>query len=67
MYYYTINESEDIIDLILIEDNITEAMKGDDKRYPIIVELEENSILSESETKMISDNLKGKFLDKAHS
>ncbi len=65
IYYYTISKSEDIIDLTLTEDNITEVMKGDNKRYLIRIKSEEDSILLDSETEMISNNLKGKFLDKA--
>ncbi len=57
-----ISESEDIIDLTFTEDNITETIKGDDKSHPIMIESAEN-ILSDSKTEIISDNLKGKFLD----
>ncbi len=31
VYYYTVSESEDIINLTLMEDDITEALDGDDK------------------------------------
>ncbi len=58
------SESEDIIDLILTKDDITEALKGDDESHPIMIELEEKSISSDSRTEIISDNLKGKFLNK---
>ncbi len=37
IHYYTISESEDIIDLTLTEDDITEALEGNDKSYPIII------------------------------
>ncbi len=57
------SESEDVIDLTLTENDITEALEGDDKSHPIMIELEEKSILSDSEMKIISSNLKGKFLD----
>ncbi len=65
IHYYTISESEDIIDLILIEDDITKALEGDNESHPIMIELEKDSISSDSETEMISNNLKGKFLDEA--
>ncbi len=54
---------KDIIDLTLTEDNITETMEGDNERHPIIVKLEKKSTLSDSETEIISENLKRKFLD----
>ncbi len=63
VYYYTISKSEDIINLTLTEDNITEVIEGDDKGHPIMIESEKDSILSNSKTKMIPENLKGKFLD----
>jgi len=59
------NESEDIIDLTLMKDNITEALENDDESHPIMIDSEEDSISSEGEIEMISENLKGKFLDKA--
>ncbi len=64
VHYYIMNELENIIDFIIIEDDI---MKGDDKGYPIMIDSEENDTSSEdkSETKQISRNLKGKFLDEA--
>jgi len=65
VHYYTISELEDIINLILTEDDITETMEEDDESHPIIVKLEEKSTSSDSETEMIPDNLKGKFLDEA--
>jgi len=36
---------------------------SESESYPIIVESEEDSTSSDSETEMIPDNLKGKFLD----
>jgi len=55
---------EDTIDLTLIEDNITEVLKGDDESHPIMIESEENSISLDSEIELILENLKGKFLNK---
>jgi len=61
------SKSEDIIDLILIEENNnTEVLEGDDKSYPIIIESEkESSISSDEDSKLIPSKLKGKFLDEA--
>ena len=63
--YYTMSESEDIIDLTLTEDDITEAMDGDDESHPIMIESEEESISSDEDTTLIPSQLKGKFLDDA--
>src|SRR6266542_30502 len=63
VHYYTMSESEDIIDLTLTEDNITEAMNGDDESHPIMIESEEKSTLSDEDTSLISNQLKGKFLN----
>ncbi len=63
IHYYMMSESEDIIDLTLIEDNIIEALKGDDKSHLIMIESEEESISSDEETILIPRKLKGKFLD----
>jgi len=65
VHYYTMSESKDIINLTLMENNITKALEGDDENYFIMIELEEESISSDSEMEMISGNLKGKFLDEA--
>ncbi len=65
IYYYTMSESEDIIDLTLTEDDITEALKGNDESYPIIIVSEEESISSDEDTRLISSQLKGQFLDDA--
>ena len=65
VHYYTMSELEDIIDLTLTEDNITEVMKGDDKSHPIRIESEEDSISSDEDTTLIPSQLKGKFLDDA--
>ena len=65
VHYYIMSESEDIIDLTLMEDNITEALKGNNKSHPIMIKSEESSTSSDSETEMIPGNLKGKFLDEA--
>ncbi len=64
VHYYTMSESEDIIDLTLTEDDVTEAMNGDDKGHPIMIESEEEeSTSSEKDTTLIPNQLKGKFLD----
>src|SRR6266545_3780573 len=63
VHYYTMSESEDIIDLTLMEDDITEAMNGDDESYPIMIESEEESTSSDKDTSLIPSQLKGKFLD----
>ena len=65
IHYYTMSKSKDIIDLTLTENDITEAIEGDDEEHPIMIRLEENSILSDSETEMISKNLKNKLLNEA--
>jgi len=36
IHYYTISESEDIIDLTLTENDITEVIEDNNKEYPII-------------------------------
>ncbi len=59
------SESKDIIDLTLTEDDITEAMDGDDESCSIMIELEEESTSSDENTTLISSQLKGKFLDDA--
>ena len=56
---------EDIIDLILTEDDITEAMDGDDESHPIMIGSEEESTSSDEDTTLIPNQLKGKFLDDA--
>src|SRR6266498_1586628 len=65
VHYYTTSESEDIIDLTLTEDDITEAMDGDNESHPIIVESEKKNTSSDEDTILISSQLKGKFLDDA--
>src|SRR6266540_2961507 len=64
VHYYTMNESEDIIDLTLAE-NDTEALEGDDESHPIMIELEEESISSDENIILIPNKLKGQFLDDA--
>src|SRR6266542_1303533 len=64
VHYYIISESENIIDFTLTEDNITEALSRDNESYAIMIN-SEDSTLSDSETEMISENLKRKFLDEA--
>src|SRR6266540_2548500 len=63
VHYYTMSESEDIIDITLTEDDITKAMDGDDKSHPIMIESEEESTSSDEDTTLIPNQLKGKFLD----
>ncbi len=53
MHYLIISESENIINFILTENNITEVIKGDDERHPIMIDLEENDISSESDSKTL--------------
>src|SRR6266540_3577995 len=65
VHYYTMSESEDVIDLTLIEDDITEAMDGDDESRPIMIESEEESTSSDKNMTLIPSQLKGKFLDDA--
>src|SRR6266511_1733827 len=65
VHYYTMSESEDIIDLTLIEDDITEAIDEDDKSHPIMIESEEKSTSSDEDTTLIPSQLKGKFLNDA--
>src|SRR6266540_6941157 len=60
VHYYTMSESEDIIDLTFTEDDITEAMDGDDESHPIMIESEEESTSSDEDTTLISGQLKGK-------
>ncbi len=54
IYYYTISKLEDIIDFTLTEDDITEALEGDNKSHPIMIESEEKSISSDEDTRLIS-------------
>src|SRR6266545_4914364 len=63
IYYYTISESEDVIDLTITDDDITEAMDGDDESCPIMIDSGEESTSSEEETTLIPNQLKGQFLD----
>src|SRR6266498_4602278 len=65
VHYYTMSKSEDIIDLTLVEDDITESRDGDDESCPIMIESEEESTLSDEDTTLIPNQLKGKFLDNA--
>ncbi len=65
VHYYTMSESEDVIDLILTEDDVTEAMDGDDESHPITIESEEKSTSSDEDMTLIPSQLKGKFLDDA--
>src|SRR6266540_4799159 len=63
VHYYTMSKSEDIIDLTLTEDDITEALDRDDESHPIMIESEEESTLSDENMTLIPNQLKGKFLD----
>src|SRR6266540_1237410 len=65
VHYYTMSESEDIIDLTLIKDDITEALDRDDESHPIMIESEKESTSSDEDTILIPNKLKGKFLDNA--
>ncbi len=47
------SESEDKIDFTLTENDITEAMDGDDERHPIMIESEEESTSSDKDTTLI--------------
>src|SRR6266496_5246121 len=59
------SESEDVIDLTLTEDDITEVMDGDDESRPIMIDSEEESTSLDEDTTLIPNQLKGKFLDDA--
>ncbi len=63
VHYYTMSESEDIIDLTLTEDDITKALEGDDERHLIMIESEEKNISSDENTILIPSWLKGQFFD----
>src|SRR6266540_4325407 len=65
VHYYTMSESEDIINLTLTKDDITEALDGDDESHLIMVDSEEESTSSDEDTTLIPNQLKGKFLDDA--
>ncbi len=65
VHYYTMSEEEDIIDLTLTEDDITEALDGDNESHLIMIESEEESTSSNEDTTLIPSQLKGKFLDEA--
>ncbi len=65
VHYYTMSESEDVIDLTFTEDDITEVMDGDDESHPIMIDSEEESTSSDEDTTLIPNQLKGKFLDDA--
>src|SRR6266498_3553803 len=65
VHYYTVSESEDIIDFILTEDDTTKVMDGDDESCPIMIDSEEETTSSDEDTTLIPNQLKGKFLDDA--
>ena len=64
VHYYTISESEDIIDLTLTEDDI-EILEDDDESHPIMIESEEENTSSDEKTTLIPSQLKSQFLDDA--
>ncbi len=43
IHYYTMSESEDIIDLTLTENDITEVMNGDDEGHSIMIDSEDRN------------------------
>ncbi len=59
------SESEDIIDLTLTEDDITEVLDRNDESHSIMIESEEESTSSDENISLIPSQLKGKFLDDA--
>ena len=59
------SKSEDVIDLTLIEDDITETLKDDDESHPIMIESEEENTSSKEDTTLIPSRLKDQFLDDA--
>ncbi len=65
VHYYTMSESEDIIDLTITDDDTTEAIDGDDESRLIMIDSEEESTSSDEDTTLIPNQLKGKFLDDA--
>jgi len=54
VHYYTMSESEDIIDFTHIEDDITDALEGDNESRLIMIESEEESTSSDEDTRLIS-------------
>src|SRR6266540_5011221 len=65
VHYYTMSESEDVIDLTITDDDTTETIDGDDESRPIMINSEEESNSSDEDTTLILNQLKGKFLDDA--
>ncbi len=65
IYYYIINESEDIINLILIENDITEIIKGDNEKNLIMIDLKDSDISLKGKIKQILRKIKEKYLNKA--
>ncbi len=58
-------EKINIIDFILIEGDINDAIRGDDKDNPIIIDFKSDNTLSKDRTEQIPNHLKDKFLNKA--
>ncbi len=52
IHYYIMNELEDIIDLTIIEDDLIEVMKDNNKQYLILINLKENDTSSESDSEI---------------
>jgi len=48
-----------------MEDDIIEVLDSDDESHLIMIRSEDDSTLLDDEMEMISENLKGKFLDEA--
>src|SRR6266542_2820439 len=65
VHYYTMSELEDIIDLTITDDDVTEVMDGDDESRAIMRDSEEKSTSSDEDTTLIPNQLKEKFLDDA--
>ncbi len=59
------SESENIINLTFTEEDITEALEGNNESHPIMIESEEESISSDENTKLILSQLKDQYLDEA--
>ena len=54
VHYYMMSKSKDIIDFTLTEDDINEAMEGDDESHLIMIESEEERTSSNENTNLIS-------------
>ena len=65
VHYYTMSELEDVINLTITEDDTIEALEGDDESHLIMIESEKESTSSDEDINLISNQLKGQFLDDA--